>query len=156
MSPPPVERRLRLVCRALAVTASLGAIVELWLVDHTGSKLQLLPFGLCAVIVGSVLLVSLGQAHRFLRVHRILMLLVLFGSAYGVYAHVSHNMTFAREIRPSAPSREIWIAGVRGANPLLAAGVLAMAAGLGLAGAYGVATSERSNGSEGSSPNSDV
>jgi len=139
MTPSPVEDRLRLLCRAFAVLMSIGAIVELWLVDHTGTLLRLLPFGLSALVVGSVTFVSFRETRRAVRVHRIIMVLVMLGGAYGVYAHVSHNMTFAREIRPSAPMSDIWIAGVRGANPLMAAGVLVMAAALGLTGTYGAA-----------------
>lgn len=133
----PVERRLRLFCRMLALIASVGVAIELWLVDHTGSAIQWLPFGMCALIAISVLTLCARRSRLVLRLHRCSMLLVLAGSAFGVYSHLTHNMSFAREIRPAATSREIWIAGVRGANPLLAAGALAMAAAMGLVGGHG-------------------
>jgi hypothetical protein len=137
MTASPVERRLRSFCRALAVVACSGALTELWLVEHTGSKLQWLPFGLCAVTIASVGLVSVRMTRRVVRGHRLLMVLVVIGGGYGVYVHLSHNMTFYREIQPSASPLAIWSEGLRGANPLLAAGVLAMAGALGLAGTYG-------------------
>jgi len=143
MTSLPVEQRLRLFCRMLALISCIGAAIELWLVGHTGTLLQWLPFGLAALTAASVLCVSWRSTRGILRAHQLLMLLVLAGSAFGVYSHFSHNMTFAHEIQPSASTRELWIAGVRGANPLLAAGVLAMAAALGLAGSYGMASDEK-------------
>lgn len=146
MTPSAVERRLRLFCRVLALAASVGTAIELWLVEHTEGWQQWLPFVLCALVAISVLCLSWRGTLRTIRLHRLLMLLVLIGSAYGVYVHLSHNMTFAREIRPSASSREIWSAGIRGANPLLAAGALAMAAALGLVGSYGQIESGEASG----------
>jgi hypothetical protein len=142
MTSSPVEQRLRLFCRMLALIACIGAVIELWLVEHTGSLLQWLPFALAALTATSVLCVSRRSTRGIMRAHQLLMLLVLIGSAFGVYSHFSHNMTFAHEIQTSASTRELWIAGVRGGNPLLAAGVLAMAAALGLAGSYGMNSRE--------------
>ena len=64
MTASPVERRLRSFCRALAVLMSIGAVIELWLVDHTGTFLQLLPFGLCVLVAGSVGFVSFRMTPR--------------------------------------------------------------------------------------------
>ena len=147
MNASPVEQRLRLFCRMLALIACIGAVIELWLVEHTGSVLQWLPFGLAALTAASLVSISLRETRRVLQAHRLLMILILIGSAYGVYAHLDYNMTFARESQPSASTREIWIAGVRGANPLLAAGVLAMAAALGLAASHGLASGKQATSS---------
>jgi hypothetical protein len=138
MTQAAVAERLRFFCRALAVAASLGAIAELWLVEHTEGWTQLLPFAMAACIVVSVGVVSFSPTPRVLSVHRALMALMLVGSAYGVYEHVAGNITFAREIRPSAAASEVWMAGLSGGNPAFAAGVLAVAGLLGLAGAYGM------------------
>ena len=59
------------------------------------------------------------------------------GSAFGVYEHIEENIAFAREIRPVATFGDVWLEGFRGANPLLAPGLLALAAVLGFAGTYG-------------------
>jgi hypothetical protein len=140
MNGTAVERRLRLTCRALALVMSVGALVELWLVEHTGSVVQLIPFGLCALVAGSVIAVSIRTTPGAVRIHRVIMVGVMVGGAYGMYAHLSDNLTFAREIRPVAPTAEIWLAGLRGANPLLAGGVLVIAAALGTAGTHGART----------------
>jgi hypothetical protein len=67
---------------------------------------------------------------------RVLMLLVAAGAMYGVYNHAWNNFAFEREINPKAGVGEMILAALGGANPLLAPGILAVAAAVALAASY--------------------
>lgn len=64
------------------------------------------------------------------------MALLIVGSLVGGVMHLAGNATFAQEIQPNAGAAEIWIAALKGAAPLLAPGILALAGVLGLAATY--------------------
>ncbi len=55
------------------------------------------------------------------------------GSLFGVYEHASGNLDLAREVRPHAGTEEGVKAVLTGAAPLLAPGVLAVGALVGIA-----------------------
>jgi hypothetical protein len=136
MSDADVLSRLR---RFLLLTSALllaGTVAELLLVGHAGSAVQLLPFALCGAGLVVLLSASLRPRRGALVGLRACMVLVAAGSLYGVYEHVEHNVAFQREIQPGATAGELMKAAVGGANPLLAPGILALAAALALAATY--------------------
>ena len=136
MRPEVVLRRLRLFLLALSVALLCGAVVELWLVEHTEDPLQLVPFVLCGP-GAVVLIVALLRPNRAaLWALRACMLLVSAGSLLGVYLHVESNVALERELNPGLPAGRVLLGALGGANPLLAPGVLAVAALLALAATY--------------------
>jgi hypothetical protein len=136
MSDADVLSRLR---RFLLLTSALllaGTVAELLLVGHAGSLVQVIPFALCAAGLVAVLAASLRPRRGALLCLRACMTLVTAGSLYGAYEHVEHNVAFQQEIHPGATTGELVKAAVGGANPLLAPGILALAAALALAATY--------------------
>ena len=136
MSTAEVLRRLRLFLLVLSSLLFVGTLLELYLVNHKEDAIQWLAF----VFAGLGLLVTLAALARrgpkTVLLLRWTMLLVIVGSLFGIYEHVSNNIAFEREIQPNATlSRLLW-RGVSGANPLLAPGTLAIAALLSLAATY--------------------
>ena len=132
-----IERRIRLFNLWLAGFIFVGTPVELWLTDHMGSFVQWIPFILSALGVLGVLAVLLKPQRRAIRGFQIVALLILLGSLFGVFEHVEHNIEFALEIRPTAVMRYVWTEGFTGANPLMAPGILALGALMGLVATYG-------------------
>lgn len=136
MSTAEVLRRLRLFLLVLSALLFAGTLLELYLVNHVEDKIQWLAF----VFAGLGLLVTLAVLARrgstTVSLLRWIMLLVIAGSLFGIYEHVSNNIAFEREIQPNATLRRLLWKGVAGANPLLAPGTLAIAAMLSLAGTY--------------------
>jgi predicted CDP-diglyceride synthetase/phosphatidate cytidylyltransferase len=127
-----VLRRLRRFLLALSIVLFLGALTELWLVAHTQDVVQWLAF-VFAIIGGvSALLVLLKLNGTTIRLMRVCMFVVLAGSLFGIYQHISGNIAFEREIRPNSSTNRLISRGLRGGNPLLAPGVLAVAAVLAL------------------------
>lgn len=114
----------------------LGTPVELLLVEHTEEFLQWIPF-----ILSGIGLVALGWAWRFpghtsLRTLRWTMLPIALGSLYGVYEHFIANYAFSAEIHPAYSMMEnIWEA-LKGASPMMAPGILLLAALLAYASTY--------------------
>lgn len=130
--------RLRRFLLILSVLLFGGAFVELWLTNHWESAVQLIPFFLCGLGAVAALLLLVSRPRRAaLLALRAALALVAFGSLFGVYEHVEHNFAFVREVYPNAPTGEVLKGALGGANPLLAPGVLAVAAVLAFAATYG-------------------
>ena len=136
MSPAEVLSRLRRFLLVFSVLLLGGSLVELFLVEHTEDAVQLIPFALCGLGALSALaaLFKPGRATRLAL--RVCMLLVVAGSLFGVYEHVSHNFEFQKEVNPNATTGEMVRGALGGGNPLLAPGILAAAAVLALAATY--------------------
>jgi hypothetical protein len=136
VSPAEVLLRLRRFLLVLAVSLFGGALVELWLVGHTKELIQWLPFALCIVGSLAVLLLLFRPGPGTVKALRICMALIALGSLLGIYLHIEGNMLFAREIQPNSPTTDLVLKGLAGANPLLAPGILAVAAVLAVAATY--------------------
>ena len=64
------------------------------------------------------------------------MALVAFGSLLGIYEHITGNIEFEREVQPNSTTTQLLERGLRGGNPLLAPGVLAIAALIAVSSTY--------------------
>jgi hypothetical protein len=129
---------LRLRRFLLLVSAMLlgGTVLELWLVGHTETVVQLIPFALCGLGLIVVIAGLLHTRRATLLALRVCAGLLLLGSLFGVYEHVLGNIAFQNEIHPGATTREVLMGAVGGGNPLLAPGILALAAVLAAAATY--------------------
>ena len=136
MSAAEILRRLRLFLLLLALAIFSGALVELWLVKHTEDAVQWIAFFLGGTGLLVVLVVLLRRNQTTVRILQICMMLVVAGSLFGIYQHVSGNFHLEREIHPTSPLSSAILKAFGGANPLLAPGTLAVAALLALAGTY--------------------
>lgn len=125
--------RYRAFLLGAAALVFAGTAVELWLIGHTETWTQWVPFGLCALGLGAVALVRLAPTPGRLAAARVALGAVVAGGLLGVYQHFSHNLAFEREIRPGAALGVHLTEAVRGASPLLASGILVLAAALAFA-----------------------
>ena len=64
------------------------------------------------------------------------MSLVALGSLFGLYEHITNNVEFYLEIHPQATILETVAAALGGANPLVAPGILALAAIMAVSATY--------------------
>ncbi|MCS6827488.1 MAG: hypothetical protein NZ553_12815 [Caldilinea sp.] len=131
-----LEGRYRLFLLALAAALCIGTPTELWLTGHTDSPLQWIPFALCGLGSLAIAVAWLRPSRRTLRSLQAAMVLLFAGAALGSFEHYEHNVELALEIRPGAVLSDVLFEAMKGANPLLAPGVLALAALLGLAAVY--------------------
>lgn len=136
MSASEVLRRLRRFLLLFTVLLFGGAITELWLVGHTQDAIQWLAFAFAIIGASAALLVLFRQSRATLRILRVCMVIVALGSLFGIYQHITGNIAFQKEIRPDSSTAQLLSSGLRGGNPLLAPGVLAVAAVLGLSATY--------------------
>ena len=70
------------------------------------------------------------------RVLRAVAAVIALGGLLGMYFHLTGNLAFAREIQPNATATAVLADALRGAAPLLAPGILTIAAMLAVAGTY--------------------
>lgn len=136
MRPEVTLARLRRFLLALPAVMLAGAVVELLLVEHTEDPLQLTPFVLCGLGALGAVAALVRPARPSLWALRVLMLLVAAGSLLGVYLHVESNYQLEREVYPDKPATQLMLGALGGGNPLLAPGVLAVAALLAVAATY--------------------
>lgn len=125
--------------RFLLITSALlfvGTLVELWLTNHMESAVQLIPFALCGLGLVSVVAVLLRPQRAAMLALRACMVLVAAGSLFGIYEHIEGNLGFQRELYPKAAMSKVVLGALGGASPLLAPGILALAATLALASTY--------------------
>lgn len=131
-----VLRRLRKFLLVLTVLLFAGALAELWLVGHTEDVIQLVPFMLSVVGIVVSVLVYVWPSRGTIQVMRIWMAVVGLGTLLGVYFHIEGNVLFQREVDPNATTSQLVWEGLGGGNPLLAPGILAIAALLAIAATY--------------------
>jgi hypothetical protein len=136
MSPADVLSRLRRFLLLFSVALLGGSLLELWLIEHTEETLQLIPFGLCGLGMLAALAALLRPRRPTLLTLRVCMGLVVLGSLLGIYLHVAGNLALQREISPKAGAGATLFGALGGGNPLLAPGILAVAAMLALAATY--------------------
>ena len=131
-----VEQRLRTFLLGLSAWMCLGTIVELFLAKHYDDAVQLVPFVLCGVGLIAVVAALRRPMRRTLLTLRGVMSLLVLGSLIGVYEHLVSNFAFQLDMRPSAVWSDVWLQALRGAAPLLAPGILAVAALIAIAATY--------------------
>jgi fatty acid desaturase len=131
-----VLRRLRKFLLVLSLLLFVGALVELLLVGHTVEFVQWIAFVLAGAGTLASILVLFRLTRATVRLLRVCMIVITLGSLFGIYQHISGNVAFAREIRPDSSTSQLFWRGLQGGNPLLAPGVLAVAAMLALSATY--------------------
>jgi hypothetical protein len=113
-----------------------GTLVELAFRNHTRELVQLIPFVLCTLGLLAIGLVLARPQPRTLLALRVWMGVTVLGSLVGLYEHVANNIGFQLEVSPGSTTAQLIAAALRGASPLLAPGILVVAAVLALAATY--------------------
>ena len=131
-----INHRLRLFLFVLAGFIFVGSVVELALEGHTQTPVQWIPFVLSGLGILAVTAVLVWPGRSTILGLRGVMVMAFLGSLFGMFEHIEHNLAFALEIRPNATVGDVFFEALRGANPLLAPGILAQAALLALAATY--------------------
>jgi hypothetical protein len=136
MNSTTIEQRLRTFLLIISAWLCVGTVVELLLAKHTEELVQFVPFVLCGLGLIVILAALLRPCRTTLLALRGVMALLIVGSLFGIYEHIEGNLAFELEIRPSAALADVWLKALQGAAPLLAPGILALAAALAIAATY--------------------
>lgn len=131
-----VEQQLRGFLLWVAGFIFIGTVIELVLIEHTGDILQWIPLILCGLGLISLLAVWFAPSRKTLLSLRGIMGATALGSLYGIYEHFITNFEFSQEIYPAYTFIENLWAGLKGASPMLAPGILFVAALLAVAATY--------------------
>lgn len=120
----------------LVLLGIIGLSLELFLLEHTESATQLIPFAvLGAGLVGGVK-VAVRPTARSMRVFQLLMLMFIAAGLLGLYLHLRGNVEFEQETDPSARGLDLIRRSLHGGIPLLAPAAMAQLGLLGLAFGY--------------------
>lgn len=128
---------IRRVLSLLLFVALVGTFIELLLLEHDESVLQVIPLVLLAF--GAVALASTTLRPRMIVVtlFRVVMVLLIVTGALGLALHYRANLEFQQDLTPELGSMELfWKVMAAKAPPALAPAVLAQLGCLGLVYAY--------------------
>ncbi len=140
------DHRLAAIRRwLLGISAFLfvGTIGELIMLKHYDGTMQLLPFALCAIGFLGVALLSLARSPRLVLGTRVVMILIAASSLIGVWEHIEGNTGFEKELHPHATTTELVKAALTGRDPLMAPGILAVAALIAIVASVAVSEERR-------------
>ncbi len=121
-------QRLHCVLYWLAVVLFFGTIAELLAARHWKDPIQFLPFALCLLGLALLWRVRAEATPDRVKQVRIGMIGIALASLIGVYEHLQGNLGFIHETRPHADLKTTILGMLTGHAPLLASGVLAVAA----------------------------
>lgn len=136
MSSNTILQRLRVFLLALSAFMLVGVVIELVLSEHTEEPVQLIPFILSGLGMLAILAALVRPQRVTLRSLQAVMVVVVLGSLFGIYEHLESNVAFELDIRPGAALGDVLAKALMGAAPLLAPGMLAVAAVVALAATY--------------------
>lgn len=114
----------------------LGTLGDLIAIQHTQEPLQLVPFALCIVGLIAVAAALARPRRKTLLALRVLMVPLALGSLLGVWEHIENNVAFYLEVYGNGTTVQLVAEALGGRNPLLAPGMLALAAVLAAAATY--------------------
>jgi hypothetical protein len=120
----------------LAASVFPGTIVELILERHYDKLLQFVPFALCIAGLVTLAIVIVKATPVTIWAMRVVMATMFPLTLLGMWEHLDGNMDFQRDIRPNAGMWEQFTYAIHGAAPLLAPGILALAASVALIATY--------------------
>lgn len=131
-----ILQRLRIFLLLIAAAIFIGTPIELWFTEHFKSPVQFIPFILSGLGLLAVAIALIWTKRSSLLSLRVVMIVVIMGSALGLYEHLAHNLAFELDIRPNSTLGAVFIDALSGASPLLAPGILALGAVLAIAATY--------------------
>jgi hypothetical protein len=136
MNADTILSRMRRFLLALSGFVFVGALVELSFSNHTRELVQWIPFVLCGLGLITIALAWRRPQRKTLLALRLSMVVVALGSLVGLYEHIQNNIGFQLEVQPGSSIVQLVSAALGGSSPLLAPGILAVAAMLAMAATY--------------------
>jgi hypothetical protein len=138
--------RLTNLLYGLAAVMFGGTILELLAARHYQDPVQLIPFALCGVGFVAVLLAWKRPGWATVQALRGLMLVTAVATLLGIWKHLEGNIGFIHEMHPASSGWPLLVATLTGRAPLLASGVLAVAAITAIAATFAASWSVRGQG----------
>ena len=128
--------RLRRFLLGFSIFIFAGTIVELLALKHYGEDAQWVPLFLCplGILLAALFLAKPGRG--MLKALQTGMWVIAAGGLIGTLIHVSGNLESIFEAGRSLNLMNLFYVAAGGRNPLLAPGVLTMAAAMALAAIY--------------------
>lgn len=127
---------MRRMLLALVLVGMIGLMLELFLLEHTESVWQAIPFVILAGGLAAGLAVWIRPTRRTVRWFQLVMGVCALAGVLGVYLHYRGNLEFELELDASARGAVLVWRSLRGATPALAPAALTQVGLLGLIVAY--------------------
>ena len=128
--------RIRQFLLIISASVFIMTVTELFFLSHWTEAIQLLPFALSGWGLIVLVLAYFNPSPMTINILRWSMVVIGLCSLIGIYEHMANNLGFQMEIQPNATTRELIMATLEGANPVLAPGILMLGAAIGWTAAY--------------------
>jgi len=129
---PDTDSRLRSFALALFLVGAVGLLAELLLLEHLESLQQRIPLVGLSASLPAATLVLLRPSSKAVQVFRALSAAMALSGLIGIYYHLTGNIEFELEMRPTLGGLELAKEALKGATPALAPGAMAQLGLLGL------------------------
>lgn len=136
MNAETILKRIRTFLLGFSIFIFAGSVFELIFLNHTRETLQWTPFILSGVGILLAAWMLVKPTAQKVRIVRIGMWIVLLGGIFGMGVHIFVNLEPFIEGGRSASFGQLITTAFGGRNPLLAPGVLSMAAVTALTALY--------------------
>ena len=133
---PSLLSTFRRIILALVMLGILGLMVELFLLEHTESATQFIPFVVLGAGFISTIVVWTRPSVHSLQLFQGAMAIFIVTGLVGIYLHLRGNVLFELETDPSARGLDLVWRSLRGGVPMLAPAAMAQIGLLGLVFAF--------------------
>jgi len=98
----------------------VGTILELYLLNHYESILQLIPILCISLVILNVIVLVFLRTRIVKRIFISLLIISALSGIYGFYLHLVANYEFEIEMKPTANNWDLLLESLSGALPALA------------------------------------
>ncbi|WP_282044476.1 hypothetical protein [Winogradskyella flava] len=97
-----------------------GTVLDLYLLSHYESILQLIPILCISAMMLIVLLLIFLRTRLLKNIFKLILIIAALSGFYGFYLHLNSNFEFEFEMTPTASNWDLFIESLSGALPTLA------------------------------------
>ncbi|WP_299127021.1 hypothetical protein [uncultured Winogradskyella sp.] len=112
--------RLNNVILIALLLMTVGTVLELYLLSHYESFLQLIPILCIGLVLLTVIILAFRKTIIIKNVFKLLLVLTVLSGIYGTILHLQSNYEFEIEMTPTADRWHLFLESFAGALPALA------------------------------------
>ncbi|WP_339624386.1 hypothetical protein [uncultured Winogradskyella sp.] len=98
----------------------VGTVLELVLLSHYETFLQLIPILCIGLIMINTVILVFKRTHVIKTLFKVLLVITGLSGIYGAFLHLQANYEFALELNPTANNWNLFLESLTGAFPALA------------------------------------
>ena len=111
---------LKKVILSAFVIMMIGTVLDLYLLNHYESRLQLIPILCVSLLMLTMIVLFFLRTKLIKSIFKFILGISALSGIYGVYLHLIANYEFEIEMKPTANNLDLFLESLSGALPALA------------------------------------